>query len=58
MRTARRAFLLLVALTVTSPLLSAYYYYVFFASGTDPYAPLAAHFDLTAIQDNTIQYCL
>jgi hypothetical protein len=56
MRTARRAFLLLVALTVTSPLLSAYYYYVFFASGTGPYAPLAAHFDLTAIKDNTVQY--
>ena len=39
-----------------SPLVSAYYYYVFFASGTGPYAPLAAHFDLNAIKDNTVQY--
>ena len=56
MRTARRAFLLVVALTAMSPLLSAYYYYVFFTSGTGPYAPLAAHFDLNAIKDNTVQY--
>jgi len=56
MRTARRAFLLAVALTAMSPLLSAYYYYVFFASGTGPYTPVAAHFDLNAIKDNTIQY--
>ncbi len=45
-----------MALTVMSPLLSAYYYYIFFASGTGPYAPLAAHFDLNAIKDNTVQY--
>jgi hypothetical protein len=56
MRTARRALLLAMALTVMSPLVSAYYYYVFFASGTGPYAPLAAHFDLNAIKDNTVQY--
>lgn len=56
MRTAGRAFLLAAALIVMSPLVSAYYYYVFFASGTGPYAPLAAHFDLNAIKDNTVQY--
>ena len=56
MRTAARTFLFAVALTVMSPLVSAYYYYVFFASGTGPYAPLAAHFDLNAIKDNTVQY--
>jgi len=56
MRTAGRAFLLALALTAMSPLVSAYYYYVFFASGTGPYAPLAAHFDLNAIKDNTVQY--
>ena len=56
MRTAGRAFLVAMALTVMSPLVSAYYYYVFFASGTGPYAPLAAHFDLNAIKDNTVQY--
>ncbi len=56
MRTAGRAFLLAVALIVMSPLLSAYYYYVFFASGAGPYAPLAAHFDLNSIKDNTVQY--
>ena len=56
MRTAGRAFLFAMALTVMSPLVSAYYYYVFFASGTGPYAPLAAHFDLNAIKDNTVQY--
>ena len=56
MRTAGRAFLFAIALTVMSPLVSAYYYYVFFASGTGPYAPLAAHFDLNAIKDNTVQY--
>ncbi len=56
MRAIGRAILLLVALTVMSPLVSAYYYYVFFASGTGPYAPLAAHFDLNAIKDNTVQY--
>ena len=32
MRTARRAFLLATALTVVSPLASAYYYYIFFAA--------------------------
>ncbi|MEO8050116.1 MAG: matrixin family metalloprotease [Acidobacteriota bacterium] len=53
---AGRVFLLAVGLTAMSPLVSAYYYYVFFASGTGPYAPLAAHFDLNAIQDNTVQY--
>ena len=56
MRIAGRAFLLVVALTVMSPLVSAYYYYVFFANGTAPYAPLPAHFDLNAIKDNTVQY--
>ena len=56
MRTAGRAFLLAMALTVMSPLVSAYYYYIFFASGAGPYAPLAAHFDLNAIKDNTVQY--
>ena len=56
MRTAGRALLLAVALTAMSPLVSAYYYYVFFASGTGPYAPLPAHFDLNAIKDNTVQY--
>jgi len=56
MRTAARAFLFAVALTAMSPWASAYYYYVFFASGTGPYAPLAAHFDLNAIKDNTVQY--
>jgi hypothetical protein len=56
MRTAGRAFLFAMALTVMSPLVSAYYYYVFFASGTGPYAPLAAHFDLNAIKDSTVQY--
>ena len=56
MRTAGRALLLAIALTMMSPLVSAYYYYVFFASGTGPYAPLAAHFDLNAIKDNTVQY--
>ncbi len=56
MRTLRRALLLAVALTVMSPLVSAYYYYVFFASGTGPFAPLAAHFDLNVIKDNTVQY--
>jgi len=56
MRIAGRAFLLAVALTAMSPLVSAYYYYVFFANGTAPYAPLAAHFDLNAIKDNTVQY--
>ena len=52
----QRALLLLVALGVVSPMASAYYYYVFFASGTGPYAPLAAHYDLNAIKDNTVQY--
>ena len=56
MRTAGRAFLLAVALTAMSPLVSAYYYYVFFTNGTGPYAPLAAHFDRNAIKDNTVQY--
>ena len=56
MRTAVRAFLFAVALSAMSPLVSAYYYYVFFASGTGPYEPLAAHFDLNAIKDNTVQY--
>ena len=56
MRTAGRAFLFALALTVMSPLVSAYYYYVFFASGAGPYAPLAAHFDLNAIKDSTVQY--
>lgn len=56
MRTAGRALLFAMALTVMSPLVSAYYYYVFFASGAGPYAPLAAHFDLNAIKDNTVQY--
>ena len=56
MRTAGRAFLLAGAVVAMSPLVSAYYYYVFFASGTGPYAPLAAHFDLNAIKDNTVQY--
>ncbi len=56
MRTVVRAFLLAAALTVMSPLVSAYYYYVFFASGAGPYAPLAAHFDLNAIKDSTVQY--
>jgi len=55
-RTAGRALVLGMALTVMSPLLSAYYHYIFFASGTGPYAPLAAHFDLNAIKDNTVQY--
>jgi len=58
MRIAGRAVLLAMALTVMSPLLSAYYYYVFFASGTGPYAPLPAHFDLNAIKDNTVQYLI
>src|SRR5579862_5982700 len=56
MRTALRALLLAMALTVMSPLVSAYYYYVFFSSGTGPYTPLMAHFDLNAIKDNTVQY--
>jgi hypothetical protein len=56
MRTAGRSLLLVAALTVMSPLVSAYYYYLFFATGTGPYAPLAAHFDLNAIKDNTVQY--
>jgi Matrixin len=56
MRIAGRALLLAMSLTLMSPMLSAYYYYVFFASGTGPYAPLAAHFDLNAIKDNTVQY--
>lgn len=56
MRTAGRALLFAMALTAMSPLVSAYYYYVFFASSAGPYAPLAAHFDLNAIKDNTVQY--
>src|SRR5579862_1201379 len=56
MRIAGRALLLAMSLTLMSPMLSAYYYYVFFASGTGPYAPLAAHFDLNAVKDNTVQY--
>ena len=52
----QRALLLLAALGVISPMASAYYYYVFFASGTGPYTPLAAHYDLNAIKDNTVQY--
>ena len=56
MRIAGRAFVIGAALAVTSPLVSAYYYYTFFGSGTGPYAPLAAHFDLNAIKDNTAQY--
>jgi hypothetical protein len=56
MRTAGRAFLFALALTAMSPLVSAYYYYVFYANGTAPYAPLPAHFDLNAVKDNTVQY--
>src|SRR5437868_11796760 len=56
MRTASRALMLAAALSIMSPLVSAYYYYVFFASGTGPFAPLPAHFDLNAIKDNTVQY--
>jgi hypothetical protein len=52
----QRALLVLAALGVVSPMASAYYYYVFFASGTGPYAPLAARYDLNAIKDNTVQY--
>jgi Matrixin len=55
-RSAGRAFLLAAALTAMSPLVSAYYYYVYFASGTGPFAPLPAHFDLNGIKDNTVQY--
>ena len=56
MRTAGRTLLLLTALAVMSPLASAYYYWIFFANGAAPYAPLAAHFDLNALKDNTVQY--
>lgn len=56
MRAVGRAIILAMVLTVMSPLVSAYYYYVFYASGTGPFAPLAAHFDLNAIKDNTVQY--
>ncbi len=52
----QRALFLLAALGVVSPAASAYYYFVFFASGTGPYAPLAARYDLNAIKDNTVQY--
>src|SRR5450631_948397 len=52
----QRALLMLGALGVVSPMASAYYYYVFLASGTGPYAPLAAHYDLNAIRGNTVQY--
>ncbi|MDP8990500.1 MAG: matrixin family metalloprotease [Acidobacteriota bacterium] len=52
----RRALLLLAALVVVSRVASAYYYYVFFANGSSPYIPLPAHYDLTAIKDNTLQY--
>jgi hypothetical protein len=55
-RTLGRALTLAAALTALSPMASAYYYWVFFASGTGPYAPLAARFDLNALKDNTVQY--
>jgi Matrixin len=54
--TAGRALILAAALALISPMASAYYYYVFFASGTGPYVPLPAHYDLNAIKDNTVQY--
>lgn len=56
MRTVGRSLLFLGALALMSPLASAYYYWVFFASGAGPYAPVAAHFDLKALKDNTVQY--
>ena len=52
----QRALLLLAALGVISPMASAYYYYVFFATGSSPYIPLPAHYDLKAVKDSTIQY--
>ena len=51
-----RALLLVAALAAMSPSASAYYYWMFFASGTGPYTPLAAHYDLNALKDNTVQY--
>src|ERR1700694_2969501 len=55
-RETGRAILLVTALAAMSPPASAYYYWMFFASGTGPYTPLAAHYDLNALKDNTVQY--
>ena len=51
-----RALVLTAALAAMSPMASAYYYWMFYASGTGPFTPLAAHYDLNAIKDNTVQY--
>src|SRR5579863_2218208 len=56
MRTAKRILTLAVSLAAMSSLASAYYYWVLFPGNLGPFAPISAHFDLSALKDNTVQY--
>src|ERR1700680_2567416 len=56
MRTAKRILSLTVTLAAMSSFASAYYYWVFFPGNLGPFAPIRAHFDLSALKDNTVQY--
>ncbi len=58
MRTAVRAAVIAAALAVTSPLASAYYYWIFFATRSAPFVPVPARFDLNSLQNNTVTYVI
>ncbi|HTD43494.1 MAG TPA: matrixin family metalloprotease [Bryobacteraceae bacterium] len=56
MRTAQRILSLAVSFAAMSSFASAYYYWVFFPGSLGPFPPIRAHFDLSALKDNTVQY--
>lgn len=56
MRGLARVMALAAGIAAMSPLASAYYHWVFYPSSNAPFAPINAHFDLTALTANTVNY--
>ncbi len=58
MRKLARLVVMAAALSALSPLASAYYYWVFFATRTTPFVPVPARFDLNSLQNSTVTYLI
>jgi uncharacterized protein (TIGR03437 family) len=46
------------AVAALSPIASAYYYWIYFAGDSGPFAPIPAHFDLSSLPNHTIPYLI
>jgi hypothetical protein len=58
MRKLTRLALMAAALAALSPMASAYYYWVYYATRTTPFVPVPARFDLNNLQNKTVTYLI